>query len=257
MYRKFFSVLFVSALVAATALAQGPNGPGSGPANGPGNGPGTGSATAPRTNVGLNMAAQSTIDGELSSVQVATGAQYPSIVVNKTQIKVAPAWYLLENDFELAAGEIVSVVVAPSNNASDAYVYAIQITKAASKASITLRDELGVPAWVSQMQGRGGNQQGPASCGTCIDLASAQTASGVIDKVNAAVGIQQPTLVLKLKDGSLLTVKLGSERLLLASDFELNAGDALTVKYAQSTCKDEFVALELTNASGKTLTLRN
>ncbi|MBL0158149.1 MAG: hypothetical protein IPP47_13755 [Bryobacterales bacterium] len=254
MNRKIYSVLFATALAAVTVLAQGPQGPGT-PGAGPSNGPGAGAGNAQHTNAGLNMAAQSTVEGAITSVQMAYGTQYPSIVVGKAQIKVAPVWYLLENDFELAAGEVVSVVAAPSNTAGDAYLYAIRITKGG--ASITLRDELGIPAWTSQMQGRSGREQGPASCGTCIDLASTQTASGVIDRVTVGVGIQQPTLVLKLADATLLTVKLGSERLILASDFELNAGEKLTVKYARSTCTEELVALELTDANGKTLTLRN
>lgn len=250
MNRKIYSVFFATALAAVAALAQGPQGPGT-----PGSGPGTGTGNGQHSNAGLNMAAQSTVEGTISSVQMGYGTQYPSIVIGKAQIKVAPVWYVLENDFELAAGEVVSVVAAPSNTAGDAYLYAIRITKGGS--SITLRNDLGIPAWTSQMQGRGGREQGPASCGACIDLASTQTAGGVIDRVTVGVGIQQPTLVLKLADGTLLTVKLGSERLTLASDFELNAGDKLTVKYARSTCTEELVALELTDANGKILTLRN
>ncbi len=250
MYHRLTSVLFSTALTVAIAFAQGPRGPGV-----PGAGSGPGPAAAPRTNSGLNMAAQTTIEGDISSVQVAYGTQYPSIVVNKSQIKVAPVWFLLENDFELAAGDKVSIVAAPSNNTSDTYLYAIRITNSAS--SIVLRNEGGVPLWAKQEEGRGGNPQGPSNCGACVDLASAQTATGVIDRVTSGAGIQQPTLVLKLADGTLLTVKLGSERLILASDFELNPGATLTVKYAKSTCNDELVALQLTDANGKTLTLRN
>jgi hypothetical protein len=248
MKRKLFSVLFASVLTVAVGLAQGPRGPSV---------PGTGGSAgaAPRTNVGLNTVAQTLIEGSVTSVQVALGTQYPSIVVNKTQIKVAPAWYLLENDFELAAGDVVSIVAAPSNNTSDTYLYAIRIAKGTS--SITLRDALGVPLWTNQAEGRGGSPQGPSSCGACIDIASAKSATGVIGRVNAGVGIQQPTMVLKLADTTLLTIKLGSERLILASDFELNPGETLTVKYAESTCAGELVALQLTDANGKTLILRN
>ncbi len=243
MNRRLFSLLSASVLAAAAALAQGHNGPGM---------PGAGQ---PKATPGLDMTAQKTIDGAVSSVQLGYGVQYPSIVVNQLQIKVAPVWFLLENDFELAAGDTVSVVAAPSLNTSDTYWYAVRITKGAS--TITLRDSLGVPVWTSQAGGRAGMPQAPASCGACIDPASAQTATGVIDRVNAGIGIQQPTLVLKLADGSLLTLKLGSERLILASDFELNAGVTLTAKYAESTCTGELVALQLTDASGKTLILRD
>ncbi|MGJ5816470.1 hypothetical protein [Paludibaculum fermentans] len=246
MNRRLFSLLSASVLIAAAALAQGHNGPGT---------PGTSQPGAPAPNLGLNMAAQKTIDGVITSVQLSYGVQYPSIVVNQTQIKVAPVWFLLENDFELASGDTVSILAAPSNNASDTYLYAIRITRGA--AGITLRDSLGIPVWTSQAGGRAGLPQGPSICGACLDPASAQTATGVIDRVNAGVGIQQPTLVLKLADASLLTLKLGSERLILGSDFELNAGATLTVKYATSTCTGELVALQLTGANGETLILRD
>jgi hypothetical protein len=237
-------MIFASALLAATALAQGPHGQG-----GPNN--------ASRTNSGINMALQSKVDGAITSVQLAYGAQYPSIVVNKTQIKIAPVWFLLDNDFELTVGDVVSVLVAPSNNTSDSYLFAIRITKTASGADIVLRSELGIPLWTGPADGRGGNPQGPRTGDNCIDMTSIKTAKGTIDRVNSGVGIQMPTLTLKLDNGSLLTVKIGSERLLLASDFELNPGDVLTVKYAQCTCADELVALQLTDAKGNTLTLRN
>ena len=64
-----------------------------------------------------------------------------------------------------------------------------------------------------------------------------------------------PTLVLKTADGKLLTVKIGPERLLDAVDFEIKAGETLTVRYGV-TCTNETVALELVNAA-VTLVLRN
>jgi hypothetical protein len=63
-------------------------------------------------------------------------------------------------------------------------------------------------------------------------------------------------MVLKTADGNLLTVKLGPERILEAADFEIKAGDALTVRYAV-TCTGETVALELTNSAGARIVLRN
>ncbi len=240
---KLFSTVLSSALLAATAMALGPQGPG---------GPGT----ARRINTGLDMTRQTTVAGTISSVQLAYGAQYPSIVVGQTQIKIAPVWFLLDNDFELAVGDTVSVQAAPANNANDSYLYAIQITETASGTSILLRSELGVPLWSSPADGRGVNSTAPRSGAVCIDLASIKTVTGIIDRVNAGAGIQLPTLVLKLADSTLLTVKIGPERLLLANDFELNPGATLTVKYALCTCTDEFVALQLTDSSGTTLTLR-
>jgi hypothetical protein len=251
MKQKFFLTLLSSALLAATAVAQGPQGRG-------------GAGTASRISTGLDMTRQTDVAGTISSVQLAYGAQYPSIVVGKIQIKVAPVWFLLDNDFELAVGDTVTVHAALANNTNDSYLYAIQITKTASGAGILLRSELGVPLWSSAADGRGANATAPRTgtgAGTgagagCIDPASIKTVTGVIDKVSSGVGIQLPTLVLKLADSTLLTVKIGPERLILANDFELNPGDKLTVKYAACTCTDEFVALQLIDSAGTTLTLR-
>jgi hypothetical protein len=223
-------------------MAQGPQGP-------------KGFGSAQHANSGLNMAQQTTVTGVISAVQLAVGTQYPTIVINKAQIKVAPVWFLLDNGLELAAGEEVSVLVAPSNN-SVSYLYAIRITKTAGGASIVLRNELGIPAWTGGGNGSRSHQDA-ANCSGCIDSASIKTATGTIDRVTAGAGIQYPSLVLKAADGSLLTIKIGPEHLILAADFELNPGLTLTVKYAQSTCVDELVALQLTGPNGITITLRN
>jgi hypothetical protein len=235
----------VLGVTAALAAAQGPGGP-AGP-GGPGNGPGT--------KAGLNMAKQQVVEGTISTVQIAYGAQYPSIVVNKTQIKVAPVWYLLENDFELSVGESVKVLVAPSNTANDPYLYAIEIAKSPSGEKIMLRNGAGVPLWIAVAR-RGGSPQAPRTGGGCVDPASIKTVSGTIESVTGGVGIQHPTLALKV-DNALLTLELGPERMLLDADLELRPGATLRVKYALATCTDEYVALQLTDAAGNTLLLRH
>jgi len=60
----------------------------------------------------------------------------------------------------------------------------------------------------------------------------AQTATGVIDGANGGAGIQQPALTFGLANATLHKLQLGSERLILTSDFKLTPGGALTVKYA-------------------------
>jgi len=242
MNRIFGSLFMLFGLTAALTSAQGHNGPG---------GPGT----LPRANSGLNVGKQQVVQGTISSVQIAYGAQYPSIVINNTQIKVAPAWYLLENDFELAAGETVSVMAAPSNTANDSYLYAIDITKTASGSKITLRNELGVPIWMGAAR-RGGNTQAPRTGGYCVDTASILTVTGTIDRVNSGAGIQNPSLALKVND-ALRTIGLGPERILLDTDLELKPGATLTVKYARSACAGEYIALQLVDAAGHSLVLRH
>ncbi|WP_321473340.1 hypothetical protein [uncultured Paludibaculum sp.] len=218
-------------------------------------GKGTPASPGQRANPGLNMAMQQTIEGTISSVQITYGVQYPSIVLDQTSIKVAPIWYLLENDFELAAGEAVGVLAAPSSTAGDPYLYAVAVTKTASGAKITLRNEAGVPLWLGTARS-GGNAAVPRIAGNCIDPASINTVSGTIESVTIGIGIQQPVLVLKT-NGTLMAFKLGPERLLLDIDLELKTGSELTVRYATATCCDEYLALQLTDATGNTTVLRN
>lgn len=91
--------------------------------------------------------------------------------------------------------------------------------------------------------------------GGCLDASTAVTVSGKVEKITMGAGIEMPTLTLQT-DGKLLVLKLGPERILLAADIELKAGDTVTVKYAVETCTDELVALAITTASGVTITLR-
>ena len=212
--------------------------------------------------VGLNMAAVKVIQGTVTDVDVALGAQYPTIVINQVQIKLAPAWYLLDNDIEIKTGDSLKLTVAPSPNAADTYVYALDVTK--GTAFLKLRDAQGFPLWTG---GRGsGNRQGNGSgsgpgngtgeCQGCLDAASIATISGTVEKVTAGVGVQFPTLVLKSADNKLMTIRIGPERVLLAADVEITAGQKLEVKYAASTCKQELVALVLTDSNGRTVVLR-
>jgi len=222
-------------IAAGVAAAQGPHGPRGG-AQG---------ASA------LNLATAQTITGTVTALHLGYGMEYPSITVNKTSIKVAPAWYLLEKSFEIQAGDPVSVLAAPSNIASDPYLYAIEITNTVTKLRIVLRDAYGVPLWAGR-----GNPGGPRAEGGCLDPSSGATASGTVDKITIGPGIQMPVLVVKTGDGKLFTFKLGPERILLAADFELRPRDTVTVRYARATCSDELVALAVTNAAGLTVILR-
>lgn len=220
-------------------------------------GQGRGNRTPARQNqqaTCLDIANVQVITGEITAINLAYGMEYPTIEVNKTLIKVAPLWFFVQEDFELKTGDEVAVTAAPSCQTDGSYLYAIEIVLTASGDSITLRDAAGVPLWSGGGKGarsgaRGGGQ------GACIDPASIQTVSGTVDQVTFGAGIQSPTLVLRTSD-QLLTIKIGPERLLLESDFELKQGDTVTVRYAYAACTDQYVALSLTNAAGVTITLR-
>ncbi len=128
MTRKPHYVLnvLIAMLAAATALAQGPRGP---------------RWSQPQ----IDMARQSTIEGTITSVNVACCMQSPSIEVNGVTVKVAPVWYLLGQGFELKAGDAVKITAAPC--AGDSYLHAIEISKTATNLRITLRDAQGRPVW--------------------------------------------------------------------------------------------------------------
>lgn len=225
----------------AVTFAQGPRIP-------------RGNASPPPYGSGLDLTRRQTIEGSISSVQLAYGLRYPSVVVNQTTIRLAPVWYLLENDFELAVGDHVRVVAAPAFR--DAALHAISVEKTKAGVTIILRDEAGLPLWTRQPLSAG--PAGAAASrfgGGCLDPASIATVTGTIESVDAGAGIQHPTLTLKTGD-KLMTFKLGPERLFLQADFELIGGATLTVRYAVAACTGELIALSLTDAFGNTLVLR-
>lgn len=219
---------------AALCLAQGKGGP---------------QAAAGTCN--LDLTRLQTITGTVTAVNIGFGTQYPSITIGQKAIKVAPPWYLLERNFEIRIGDPLKVKAAQSKTAGDPYLYAIEISNTSSAAYILLRDAAGVPLWTS-----GRPSGAPPANGGCLAGASVAFASGTIEQINSGPGIQMPTLVLKTADSKLLTIKLGSERLLLSSDLELIPGAFVTVKYA-AACDGDLVALAITDAAGTTLVLRD
>ncbi len=209
----------------------------------------------PCASCALDLTKTQVVEGTITSVDIGYGVQYPSIVIGKTVIRLAPVWYLLENDFEIAPGDAVRVTAAPSTGAAGEFLHALEIVKTASGAKIVLRDSSGLPLWLGAAR-RGGNPQAPRSGGGCVDPSSARTAQGTVEEVTLGVGIQHPRLLFRTAE-RLLVIQLGPARLLLDSGFEIRAGMTLTVQYAASACNEEYVALKLTNAAGQTVVLRN
>ena len=226
----------------AIALAQGPGGPRN-----------SGWANHPVSN--LNMTKVQTVTGAVTAVDTAYGAQYPTITVARNVIKVAPIWFFLDQGFELKAGDQVRVTAAPSLLSGDSYLYAIDITNIGTNEKIVLRDSSGVPLWTGPPSR--GNAVAPRNGTGCIEPASIASVAGTVDKVSMGAGIQMPSLVVKTSDGQLIAMKIGPERILLASDFELNVGERVTAKYGIAACTDENVAIQLTNAAGVTVVLRD
>jgi hypothetical protein len=234
------------AAIAGPAFAQGPrNGAGAG-----------GMRQGGMNQADLAMTKLQTVSGAVTAVNIGYGMQYPSITVNKLQIKVAPVWYLLEKNFEIRYGDNLTIVAAPSTSASDSYLYAIEMTNTATKSKLVLRDASGLPLWSRQGGGPGaGAGSGPMADGDCTQVLSIANESGVIENIASGLGIQMPSLTLKTAAGKLLVIRLGPERILLEADLELKAGDTISVKYAVTSHEDELVALAITKGS-VTITLR-
>jgi hypothetical protein len=126
------------------------------------------------------------------------------------------------------------------------------------EVTLTLRDSLGQPLWLSKGNSQG-THNGPSTAAPrtgdgCLDSASTKSITGVIDSVSLGLGIQQPTIILKA-DGAAITIKLGPERVLFENDIELKPGDTVTVRYGLAAVSNQNVALSLT-AGGVTVLLR-
>jgi hypothetical protein len=200
----------------------------------------------------LNMARLQTVSGTVSAVNLGSGMEYPAVTIGGVAVKVAPVWYLLDKGFEIKAGDPLRLMAAPANSAADPYLYAVEIVNTATGSQIAVRDAAGVPLWTNRQA-----QGGPTANGSCLSGATVGVASGAIEQINSGLGIQMPTLTVKTAEGTLLTFKLGPERVLLQSDLELKAGDRITVKYAVASCTGELIALAVTDASGTTVVLRD
>lgn len=209
------------------------------------------SGSGARAGATLNLAQAQTISGTVNAVHVGFGMQYPSISIGTTLVKVAPAWYLLDQDFEIKTGDSLNVVAAPSNLQADSYLYAVEIYNTATRIRIVLRDSLGLPLWTGRP-----SQALLNAGGTCLGASTMATASGTVENLNIGAGIQMPTLTLKTADANMLIFKLGPERVLLASDLEVKTGDKISVRYAVA-CSGDLIALSITGASGTTLVLRD
>lgn len=231
------------------AFAQGgPGGAGgsAGSASNPYNGP--------RPSGRPDLAKAQVIDGTISKINLGFGLRYPTITVNNIVVRVGPAWFFLDNDSELVVGERVRVTAAVSTRAGDPYLHGIQIVRVQANVTLRLRNEEGVPLWLRV--GRGTGLTPPARIGACVDTTTIKTVSGNVEDVNLGLGLQHPTLTLQTDTGSVLTFKLGPERVLLASDVEILPGVNLRVKYATSLCSGELIALEIMDADGDVLLLR-
>lgn len=220
---------------------------------------------------GLNLSATVTLNGTVTAVNVATASQYPTISLNGTVVKVAPVWFLLENDFEIETGHQLVVRAAPALLPTG-YYYALEVENLTTQKSIQLRDASGRPLWFRAPgleMGLRGESPGSSSAagafawqaraavtyGGCLDTNNLVEITGQIVEIDATAGIRQPAIVLDV-GGKLVTVRIGPLRVLFATDLELAPGDVVSVIAAQETCTGNLVALKL-SVGDQTVQLRN
>jgi hypothetical protein len=87
MKKTRLSTLAALIIAATAAFAQGPRG--------------TQHQNTPnRPAAAPDMTKARTVSGTVSAVDIGYGMQYPSITVNQSVIKVAPVWFLVEQNFE-------------------------------------------------------------------------------------------------------------------------------------------------------------
>lgn len=96
---------------------------------------------------GLDMTNPLSVAGSVAAVSLGFGIEHPSIAVNGVWARVAPVQHLLDQGFELRAGDTVIVTEAPSPVSGRPDLYAVNIANAAAGLRIVLRDDGGVPAW--------------------------------------------------------------------------------------------------------------
>jgi hypothetical protein len=66
------------------------------------------------------MSRVETIKGTVTVVNIGYGVEYPNIVIEDRHIKLAPVWFLIENDFEIEPGDTLEVMAARSLKPGDA-----------------------------------------------------------------------------------------------------------------------------------------
>jgi hypothetical protein len=229
-YRAFTIIL----ICAATAFAQG-------------------RGVRARTPAGnLNLTSAQSIEGPVTAIHLAYGAQYPSLVIGDKTIKIAPIWFFADHDFEIRIGDSLRVLAASSRAVGDSYLYALRITNTKTQLEILLRDEAGVPLWAAQ-----GPKRTSRSLHIQPGLTSIFTVTGRIEAVVYGPGIQMPSITIRTAEGSLITAVLGPERVLLELDVELKVGQDITAKLAVCNYRDGYLVLELTLADGTTIVLRD
>ena len=137
----------------ALAAGAGPGGP-NGNCSGRGRGPRAGLAGPAGARV-YDPDTVTTVRGAVSEVTVVPARRGPGglhVVLQaegkSTEVHLGPTWYVQEQGLELAKGDALEVQGSLVEQDGRTFLVAREVQKGAKV--LTLRDELGVPAWAGQ-----------------------------------------------------------------------------------------------------------
>lgn len=154
--KRMILVVLAASAVGSVALAQGASDPR--PCPGPGNCAGAAPGAGPRFGRGggpagrnYDPATVTTVSGTVEAVERGPGGGGQGIHAQlKTadgmvDVHLGPAWFLEEQKLTVAKGDALTVTGSKRESGQQSFVIAKEVKK--GEASVTLRDDRGVPRW--------------------------------------------------------------------------------------------------------------
>ncbi|MEW6758810.1 MAG: hypothetical protein AB1347_11365 [Acidobacteriota bacterium] len=215
-----------------------------------------------------------TVTGTVTSVSMEAGIQYPGFALDSNEgaltVHLGPYWYLVSENFAVAAGDSVTArVTSCPRTAVATDVTAFAVTVDTTGVSILLRDEAtGLPLWMNGQGGQGGGQgggnggprnghrNGGGIYNSCtLDPATAVDIEGVVTDYAFGLGTHSNTLTVDAA-GTLYSFGLGPYWFMVQNGFTVQVGDQVRAHIA--LCSDHYAAFTVENVTtGATLVLRD
>lgn len=235
-----------------------------GKGKGPGNGDGICDGSGPQY---FDPATVETLSGTISIVyglycQVGDGNNtgngmhflFTADSGEKLYAMTGPFWFMESKGVELSEGERVTFtgsVVAPHGDVLTDHDYLIVTTLTADGATVTLRDEDGLPLWAGDSTG--GYYKSPGyKNGTVVTVQG--TVLSVRTRTNGANNDAGLELMVRTRDQQKLRVYLGPQYYCEQQGLGLGAGDQ--VRLRGSLQNRDMVCQQLTTAAGTTYQFR-
>jgi hypothetical protein len=183
-------------------------------------------------------------------------------------VNVAPAWFMENQEFPLAVGDVVTVTGALTQRQEECQLDEENITVILAaeivngELVLVLRDELGYPVWRGTRGADNGRNPG-TYVGYDYDPAAETVVQGIVAEI--AVGCTEENtypgyqLILTLGDGSELMVVLGPYWYLVNQEMDLTAGTDVVITGVYVTLDDgsEIFIARLVEYDDTTIVLRD